>query len=599
MLLPNFLLNYYNGLTKMLKRKRATTAFQHVLSRSSNHKRSLTTYSRNRDRHHFSSIRPLFYYDTNQKENEKKVALDALGSPSPITELIAAGHLIFALAQSGACAAFYRKSGKRLCYMNIKSDETVRSIFLNRANDSIITVSVYKKDQHRQLRCRSTPLKYVRLKQPEMGVPVFVSECLKYPGFVEFDESNSKILTYSAIQTQYKVWDMKNYQQLFVIIDPDVTEIKMSPGVMLLIYRKGYRTVPLKMLAIHDGSLLHDIECPVVPKKPVEFVEQSNGKILMKQLGENLTIYDVITKTMMTVKKFSAPSAFIFLYINRLFLTFRGTKVSAWNFYGKQATKFIDHELWSPEASTNNNFISEDQHLLISFCKNNKEGRSKASLNISHCVTGELIHKLDAPQRLFMPSSSLSTVVEEEEEVGQEMVEMGASAAGGVGAGAGGAAGGENEIEVVVGEEEEEEEVEVGNDDDDGRRTRSRVSTVVAADETGNGHVVDEAASLTTAGTTSTEFAEESAVLSAVAPVLSATSSSATSSSTTSSSATSSSATSSSTVWKDRTTSSSPSANEDKLRTEALDGVTAIFFNEDHSEIYTGNRHGQVWVWGH
>ena len=34
-------------------------------------------------------------------------------------------------------------------------------------------------------------------------------------------------------------------------------------------------------------------------------------------------------------------------------------------------------------------------------------------------------------------------------------------------------------------------------------------------------------------------------------------------------------------------------------RTEALDGVTAIFFNDDYSELYTGNDKGQVWVWGH
>jgi hypothetical protein len=309
---------------------------------------------------------------------------------------------------------------------------------------------------------------------------------------------------------------------------------------MLLIYRKEYKTVPLKMLSINDGRLLHDIKCPVVPKKPVEFVEQSNGKVLMKQLGENLTIYDVVTKTSMTVERFRAPSAFIFLYINSLFLTFRGTKVSAWDFHGKQATKFEDHELWSPEASTNNNFISEDQHLLISFCKNKREGRSVSSLNISHCVTGELIHKLDAPQRLFMPPPILSTVEEE----GQEMVEMGSNA--------------------VVREnvEEEEEDAVVAADE--------------TGDETGGEHIVDSAP-LTTAGTASAESASSSAA----------------------SPGSSSASASSSTAWTNRSISSSPSANEDKLRTEALDGVTAIFFNEDHSEIYTGNRRGQVWVWGH
>ena len=87
------------------------------------------------------------------------------------------------------------------------------------------------------------------------------------------------------------------------------------------------------------------------PKAEEEAVAATpNGKILMKQLNTNLSIYDVKTKTIMIIEDFSAPSAFIFLYINRLFLTFRGTRVSAWNFQGTQATKFVDHELWSPTS---------------------------------------------------------------------------------------------------------------------------------------------------------------------------------------------------------------------------------------------------------
>ena len=32
-----------------------------------------------------------------------------------------------------------------------------------------------------------------------MGLPLFQAECLKWPGFVEFDDVNCKILTYSAV----------------------------------------------------------------------------------------------------------------------------------------------------------------------------------------------------------------------------------------------------------------------------------------------------------------------------------------------------------------------------------------------------------------
>ena len=426
-------------------------------------------------------------------------------------------------------------------------DTSLSSILLHRQS-SIIIIGQYLNQYTTLTRPKrfspNRPLEYVRLRQPSLGIPVFVSECLKYPGFIEFDDSNSKVLTYSAVQTQYKVWDLKNYSLMFGITDPAVTEIKMSPGVMLLIYKREYRNVPLKMLAIKDGKLLHDISCPVVPRKPVEFVEQSNGKILMKQLNTNLSIYDVKTKTIMIIEDFSAPSAFIFLYINRLFLTFRGTRVSAWNFQGTQATKFVDHELWSPEASTNNNFISEDQHLLISYCKNKALGRSKGSLNISHCVTGELIHKLDAPKNSFY-RSALETVASEEN---SELEMEGSSSSSSTAPGA--------SIELVpMGEHANTNE--------------TSASSSGSGSDNGNGNGNVNGNGIDTASEEDLILTDRPRLETMNSPPRSSSSSIA------------------------------PFSKEDKKRIAALDGVTAIFFNEDHSEIYTGNRKGQIWVWGH
>ncbi len=44
-----------------------------------------------------------------------------------------------------------------------------------------------------------TPRRFVRQGRPELGLPLFQAECLKWPGFVEFDDVNCKILTYSAV----------------------------------------------------------------------------------------------------------------------------------------------------------------------------------------------------------------------------------------------------------------------------------------------------------------------------------------------------------------------------------------------------------------
>lgn len=63
------------------------------------------------------------------------------------------------------------------------------------------------------------------------------------------------------------------------------------------------------------------------------------------------------------------PSAFIFLYENQLFLTFRNRTVAVWNFRGEVVTSFEDHLLWHPDCNTNNIYITSDQDLIISYCK--------------------------------------------------------------------------------------------------------------------------------------------------------------------------------------------------------------------------------------
>ncbi|RWW35208.1 hypothetical protein BHE74_00059888, partial [Ensete ventricosum] len=67
--------------------------------------------------------------------------------------------------------------------------------------------------------------------------------------------------------------------------------------------------------------------------------------------------------------EFMTPSAFIFLYENHLFLTFRNRTVAVWNFRGELVTSFEDHLLWHPDCNTNNIYITSDQDLIISYCK--------------------------------------------------------------------------------------------------------------------------------------------------------------------------------------------------------------------------------------
>ncbi|XP_020574279.1 uncharacterized protein LOC110020497 [Phalaenopsis equestris] len=357
----------------------------------------------------FRNIQLQEEFDTYDHNVHWFLKLQFLKKRSKIIEIVAAKDVIFALAQSGLCAAFSRTTNKRICFLNISPDEVIRSLFYNKNNESLITVSVYASDHFSSLKCRTTPIEYIRRNQLDAGFALFETESLKWPGFVEFDDVNGKVLTYSAQDGIYKVFDLKNYSFLYSISDKNVQEIKISPGIMLLICRRSPGFVPLKILSIEDGTVLKSFNHLLHRNKKVDFIEQFNEKLLVKQENENLQILDVRNSELTEVGKtqFVTPSAFIFLYENHLFLTFRNRTVAVWNFRGELVTSFDDHLLWHPDCNTNNIYITSDQDLIISYCKSEgceDEASAVGSINMSNILTGKCIAKISANDPLIQMS---------------------------------------------------------------------------------------------------------------------------------------------------------------------------------------------------
>ncbi|KAG4937062.1 hypothetical protein JHK85_051981 [Glycine max] len=335
-------------------------------------------------------------YDTHDPSKTPSSLWPFLMKRTKVVEIVAAKNVVFALYHSGLCAAFSRETDERICFLNVCPDEIIRSLFYNKNNDSLITVSVYASENFSSLKCR-----YLRRGKPDAGFPLFQSESLKWPGFVEFDDVNGKVLTYSAQDCIYKVFDLKNYTMLYSILDRNVQEIKISPGIMLLIYNRTSGHIPLKIISIEDGTVLKVFN-HLLHRNKVDFIEQFNEKLLVKQENENLQILDVHNSELMEVSRteFMTPSAFIFLYENQLFLTFRNRTVSVWNFHGELVTSFEDHQLWHPDCNTNNIYITSDQDLIMSYCKADSDDQwiegTAGSINVSNILTGKCVAKIIA-----------------------------------------------------------------------------------------------------------------------------------------------------------------------------------------------------------
>lgn len=352
--------------------------------------------------HRFRAIRLTHEYDTHDPSKTSSSLLPFLMKRTKVVEIVAAKNVVFALYHSGLCAAYSRETDERICFLNVCPDEVIRSLFYNKNNESLITVSVYASENFSSLKCRSTKIEYIRRGKSDAGFPLFQSESLKWPGFVEFDDVNGKVLTYSAHDSIYKVFDLKNYTMLYSISDRHVQEIKISPGIMLLIFNRTSGHIPLKIISIEDGTVLKSFNHLLHRNKKVDFIEQFNEKLLVKQENENLQILDVRSAELMEVSRteFMTPSAFIFLYENQLFLTFRNRTVSVWNFRGELVTSFEDHQLWHPDCNTNNIYITSDQDLIISYCKAESDDQwiegNVGSINISNILTGKCVAKINA-----------------------------------------------------------------------------------------------------------------------------------------------------------------------------------------------------------
>lgn len=79
------------------------------------------------------------------------------------------------------------------------------------------------------------------------------------------------------------------YSYVFVSFDCFLN----SPGIMLLIFTKASGHVPLRILSIEDGTILKCFNHLLHRNKKVDFIEQFNEKLLVKQENENLQILDV------------------------------------------------------------------------------------------------------------------------------------------------------------------------------------------------------------------------------------------------------------------------------------------------------------------
>ncbi|EQC29499.1 hypothetical protein SDRG_12748 [Saprolegnia diclina VS20] len=280
--------------------------FQHLLERQVRPTSQLSLYE------HGSVLRPA--------RLRRHVAVHKAAA---VAELTLGGNMVFCRTDDGACFAIH---GHTTACMNLSPSERVRSIYYNPLNASIVLTATWDKDVTDELHCRSVSHRHALRKTPSPGVGLFVGESLRWPGFVEFDEANSKILTASTPDMRYKLWDLRTYALLYTLDNAvPMREVKTSPGMLLAQWdtpRVASRLAPsLSVLDIDTGQVIVHL-APAMRRQRIVLIELFDNMLVYKQEHEHLHVLNVTTSKCVVIPatRHVPVSGFAFVSTAKIFL---------------------------------------------------------------------------------------------------------------------------------------------------------------------------------------------------------------------------------------------------------------------------------------
>ncbi|SOV20436.1 conserved Plasmodium protein, unknown function [Plasmodium gaboni] len=131
-------------------------------------------------------------------------------------------------------------------------------------------------------------------------------------------ETNGRIGAANLNTNSYTFWNMETYEPVFEI-EEEFQEIRVSDGLVAMFKQPVNNTIPLALFDIQNGERLVETVISILPRREMQFLELLVSKLLIKQEGSSLRIYDLLKKTRQKVKNTYTfqPTAFVFYDVNK------------------------------------------------------------------------------------------------------------------------------------------------------------------------------------------------------------------------------------------------------------------------------------------
>ncbi|KAK9173190.1 hypothetical protein CmeUKMEL1_06405 [Cryptosporidium meleagridis] len=272
-----------------------------------------------------------------------------LSKPSKIIEVVFSKEILFVLNDSGLGTAYNRHNNKILCILNRSPSETIRSLFYNKMNNTIVIAFHHDPSM---LNCTIFNVQDVMLKRnisSNIGKE-FQQIKVGNPGFIEFDDGNGRIVVADPQNDYFTFWDMSNYNKLYQIKGQNFLEMRISDGTVVFFRQPSYSTIEAHLCNISNGEYLEKTIVKLRSSLDIQFLELHREYLLLKQESCSIRVWNLLTNSSKKISRTRDfhPKAFIFFdqitEINNFtnFLTVSTDEINVWtcNNLGEVEVKF-------------------------------------------------------------------------------------------------------------------------------------------------------------------------------------------------------------------------------------------------------------------
>lgn len=212
-----------------------------------------------------------------------------------VTEIVLAGHVTCLLMDNGVAIAIDRGTHQKRCTLKDPLQFVVRTICYNCWNDTVIVV------HHSRIANNGLSISVFSCDRVRKGDPTPVpvaaelqSLLIPYPGFIEFEELNGRIVTSTEQDQRFQFWDMENYKKVFSVPNTEFKEIRIARGTVAFFRQPKNNVLPVRLCSAINGQILAECNLSLHPNRDLRFLELCGCYLLLKQDGACVRVYDLL-----------------------------------------------------------------------------------------------------------------------------------------------------------------------------------------------------------------------------------------------------------------------------------------------------------------